>query len=293
MIIIATEKQQLLASSLLRNFSKAKIKTDFFTIHHFRDYLDSSRRNYIEEMLDKKIESNTDLLPYGFLNFLLLQQTKFYPSLKFNIANTRGIITSILPVIILIVLALTIIFKRTSALINMGIIGFISISFSAMIFVLFQLYSGALFWKLGLLVGIFMVGLSLGALLINSILIRKGTHHLEMSILYLGWAILTLSLILAITKLGISAYADLLFYFLSLIAGALTGAAYPLVTDTLLKNKFDPKNITVFTYSSDLTGAFLGTLTCSILLIPFLGIYQSLIILLGIAVVFSLKSLLA
>jgi len=78
MIIIASNEKKIEDYSLLKNFAKAKPKTAFFTIFHFKDFLSRSMRDYTQSMLDRKIAANTDLNPSGFLNYLILEQIKSY-----------------------------------------------------------------------------------------------------------------------------------------------------------------------------------------------------------------------
>jgi len=171
---------------------------------------------------------------------------------------------------------------------NIGATGFTSISLSSIIFVLFQIYCGALFWKLGLLIALFMAGLSSGTFLINAIKV----HHARLLCeIYLCWMIAIFILFSNLKVIGSSGYAEFIFYLYAFLCGLLTGSSYPLFAQGLLGNKFEKQKITVAIYSADLIGAFLGTLACGILLIPFLGISYSLLTLLALNAIFCLKNL--
>ncbi len=288
MIIIASGEQKINAGDLLNNFAKVNPRTKFFTIYHFKDYLDPAMRSYTESMLDRNIPANTDLNPSGFLNYLILEQIKFYPNLKIDFKKTRSGIAASLLLLAALIIIFSCLSKKYSCLLNTGMVGFTSISFSSIIFVLFQLYCGALFWKLGLLIALFMAGLGIGTFLLNTI---KTYRASLLSGLYLFWIISIFILFWNLKIIGRAGYAELVFYLYALIGGLLTGSSYPLLAHNLLKNKFDDKNLAMAIYSADLIGAFLGTVASGILLIPFLGIPQSLLALIFLNAIFTLKNL--
>jgi len=288
MIIIASNEQKITDSYLLENFIKAKPKTYFFTIYHFKDYLSPSMRNYIQNMLDKKITANTDLAPSGFLNYLILEQAKFWPNIRIDFEKMRQTIIIFFLLCCGIMIMVSFLSKRASCFLNITVVGFSSISLISIIFVLFQLYCGGLFWKLGMLIALLMGGLSIGTFFIN----RISTYRANLlSEIYLLWMFTIFILFSNLKTIGRLNYADFIFYFFALICGLLTGATYPLLAHNLLKNKFDAKNITTTIYSIDLVGAFLGTLICGIFLIPFLGIPYSLLSLIFLNAIFALKNL--
>ncbi|MDD5464928.1 MAG: hypothetical protein PHP73_01075 [Candidatus Omnitrophica bacterium] len=288
MIIIASGGQKINAGDLLDNFAKANPRTIFFTIYHFKDYLDPAMRGYTESMLDRNIPANTDLNPSGFLNYLILEQIKFYPNLKIDFKKMRSGITASLLFLAALIMIFGYLFKKISCFLNTGMVGFTSISFSSIIFVLFQLYCGALFWKLGLLIALFMAALGIGTFLLNTI---KTYRAGMLSGLYLFWMISVFILFWNLKIIAKVGYAELIFYLYSLICGFLTGSSYPLLAQSLLKNKFDDKNLAMTIYSADLIGAFLGTIVSGILLIPFLGIPHSLLALIFFNAIFALKNL--
>jgi len=288
MIIIASNRGKIDGQYLLDNFAKTNPKTEFFTLYHFKDYLDPSLREYTENMLDKKIPANTNLNPSGFLYYLILEQAKFYPNLNLDLKKTRlAIIVSLLLISLLIILANRL-SKKISCLLNIAAIGFTSISLSSIIFVLFQLACAALFWKLGLLIALFMAGVSIGILLMNTI--KANRANLLFS-LYFCWMAAIFILFSNLRAIGRSDYAELILYSLALLCGFFTGSAYPLLARNLLENKFKNQDIAITIYSTDLIGAFLGTLFCGILLIPFLGISDSLLTLIFLNAIFALKNL--
>lgn len=288
MIIIASKGEKIQEPDLLKNFSTVNPKTEFFTIYHFKDSLNSSILNYIKKSLDRKTGANTDLNPTGLLNYLILEQNKFYPDLKIDFIKIRKFIIIMLLFLTVFITIISLLSKKLGSILNAGVIGFTSISMNSVIFILFQAYCGGLFWKLGLLIALFMAGLSIGALLMNRL---SAYHSRLLPVIYLGWTIAILSLYSNLKLTGGSNYADIIFYTYTLICGLLTGSSYPILAESFKENRFIDKNIATSIYSADLAGAFLGTLFCGIVLIPFLGINGSLISLIILNIAFSLKNL--
>ena len=287
MVIIASNRGKIDEQYLLNNFSALKPKTGFFTIYHFRDYLDPGIRRYTQNMLDPKIAPNTDLNPAGFLNYLILEQVKFYPSLKIDLKKTQLAIT----IFLLFCGFLIIICRRNQrvfSLLNIGALGFSSISLSSIIFILFQIFCAALFWKLGLLIALFMGGVAAGVFLISSLKTTGGDFLWGV---YLSWMTAGFILLVSLQTIGSSDYAELILYSYALLCGLLTGSAYPFLVRDLIKNKINNQTIPVIIYSADLIGAFLGTLAMGILLVPFLGIPCSLLVLVSLNAIFTLKNL--
>jgi spermidine synthase len=288
MVVIASNRGKINDRYLLNNFAKTNPKTDFFTIYHFKDYLAPAMRSYAQNLLDKKTTPNTDLDPSGFLNYLILEQTKFYPGLNLNLKTMQLAIGGLLLLSGFLIIMLSCFSEKISCLLNIGAVGFTSISLSSIIFILFQLSCAALFWKLGLLIALFMAGLSSGVFFMEKIKIDQINL---LRGLYLCWIIAISILFFNLKTIGRSDYAEFIFYFYALLCGFLTGSAYPLLSQSLLRNKFKSQNITITIYSADLIGAFLGTLACGILLIPFLGITYSLLALISLNAIFALKNL--
>jgi len=288
MVIIASNNQIITDDFLLENFSKAKPETSFFTIHHLRDFLSPGIRNYIQNMLDNKISPNSDLSPSGFLNYLALEQARFWPNLAVDLKKIRQAVTIFLIFSAVILLIVSYFSKKSLGLLNIACFGFNSISLISVIFVLFQIYCGALFWKLGFLIALFMAGLSSGVFLINRI--KPSRFHL-LTVVYLFWVVFILILFFILQFIARLNYAGLIFFLLSFACGLLTGAGYPCFADNLIRLKFNPKKIAPAIYSMDLAGAFLGTIVTGIFLIPFLGVRDSLLALIFINTILAFRNL--
>lgn len=273
LMIVLASGQNITAQSILDNFSKRNIKTEYLTVFHLKDYLAKNRRDYVRENIDPAVGINRDFYPRGFLYYLLLQQAKFYPQFSIDIEQIKfyTILTFIFFGLFLVLASLR--GKRVNCLISTFVVGFSSIAATAFIFVIFQSACGALFQMLGVLTGSFMLGLCAGSFLINAVLEKfrmKGSYlnfYFGLWVLYVLFLVLTRSFYLQ------SPWAMLILYFYSFFAGLLTGSAYPLISNQLAEDYQIRGNVPVFLYAADLTGAFLGTLSVSVFFIPFLGVW--------------------
>ena len=291
MIIIASLNKNISPDDLIRNFESLKLPTDYFTIYHLRDSLDSGRIGYLEEALDRRVDINSDFNPLGFLYYSLIEQAKFYPRISINISMVRSLV--------LLASGLGFSSRKPLLLPNAAVVGFSSIGLSAVIFVLFQLYSGALFQKLGILVGIFMAGLSTGTFLVNSLIDKIFKIRRPLPFLYLLWFLFLVGLWAGIKSLDGHCQADFIFYLGSFSSGILTGSLYPMLSKLIFTrlgnsltgfaNKINPKDLAPSIYMADLAGAAIGTFTFSILFIPFLGVGLSLLMIMFLVFTWGLK----
>ncbi|MBN3040978.1 MAG: hypothetical protein JW867_07605 [Candidatus Omnitrophica bacterium] len=291
LIIVASDHKLPDRKTLLKTFIRRRIAAVYFTRYHLQDLLDTERSQYLEGMLDKKVRLNQDLHPNGFLYYLLLEQAKFYPNINLDVEGLRLRMLAVFALLSFILALASCIARKGFFLINVGLIGFASIGVTSILFVLFQLYSGALFWKMGILIGLFMIGLSMGAFLLNTFISRLIHEHRALIFFYCGWAIFVFVVFIAIEGSLDYAFSEGLFYFCSLLCGLFTGAQYPLMSKSILDRKLCLNNIASSIYTADLIGAFLGTIGFSLFFIPFLGVFISFCLLVGVLCLFMLKSI--
>jgi len=295
MMLLARKYRPITALSLLDNFKNNNKPTSFFTFYHLKDRLDPARRSFLHDRFhhrayDKLPMLNRDFKPFGFLDYLLLEQKKFYPKLSVNIRVLQKTIPAGFILVVLLMSLLNIFFKKANVLLHAGCLGFLSIAASATIYISFQIISGALFWKLGLLVGIFMAGLSLSSYLQSIRMTKEKPSQRQLSFLYLLW-LAVFGLLLLITKTQhLAPNIEWTLLGISCLAGALTGLGYPLLIQMRLGEKATPENIPISIYAADLIGAFLGTLCFSVLFIPFLGVTTSIVLVGALIIIFGLKN---
>jgi spermidine synthase len=160
--------------------------------------------------------------------------------------------------------------------------GFTGMTADLIIVFAFQTLYGYVYHWIGLIITAFMVGLSLGGLLMTRRLavIQEGQSvllRLELAIV-LFWALMPLAL-----STGFSHITHPLIFSsiqwgllaLNALAGFLVGAQFPLANKMWLKGREGRRGTTGALYASDLVGAFVGSMVVSVVLIPVLGIVET------------------
>ncbi len=275
-MLILASGQKISADTIFDNFTKRGIKTDYLTVYHLKDYLSKNRRGYINEKIDSSVKINKDYHPVGFLYYLLLQQAKFYPQFFLSMEKVKFYTLLIFIFFSLFLAGFSLTKKKINYLISTFLVGFSSIAMTAFIFIVFQASCGALFEMLGILTGLFMLGLSGGSFLVNAILKKVKTKRLDISFYFLLWILCFFSFWAGRNFYFQLSQAMFILYAYSLFSGLLTGAVYPLVSARITKDYRLQESIPVSLYAADLSGAFLGTLAVSLFFIPFLGVWSSL-----------------
>jgi spermidine synthase len=160
--------------------------------------------------------------------------------------------------------------------------GFAGMTADLLIIFAFQTLYGYVYQWIGLLIAAFMVGLSLGSLLMTRKLadIRRARAtllKLELA-LVLYWALLPVALGALYARINaplmfLSIHGILLL--LGALAGFLVGAQFPLANRLWLKDRGDRRGTAGLLYACDLVGAFLGSIVVSVFLVPVLGILET------------------
>jgi len=160
--------------------------------------------------------------------------------------------------------------------------GFSEVSFQVVTLLAFQVIYGYVYYKLGLILTSFMIGLALGACLINRILPKLKNEYS----LFLGTQIaitvypLLLPLVFYVfanSKIdGISWLGEnIIFPVLPIIAGFVGGFQFPLGNSVYLRQERIIGKAVGVTYGIDLFGACIGALLISAFVLPILGITQT------------------
>lgn len=291
MIILASEMASFSEAGLLSRFESRKPPTEYFTFYHLADLLDAGRRGYVNAMIERSVPVNTDDRPLGFFYYTLLQEAKFYPRLWLAPENLQRYSWFFFLAFMGFWVFLMAGRPAFRVSFQAALCGFASISLTSIIIMLFQIFSGALFWKVGIIIGVCMLGLAISAFLSDAIINRIGFRPYLVSVLYLIWFFLFAGLSLALRAKNELFYFDFTLYVCSLLCGLCTGAMYPLLSRFFMLNRYQPKVIAGQVYSADLLGAFLGTLFCSFVLLPVWGIGASLNFLMAVMLLCALVSL--
>ncbi len=276
MLVISSRSGPIETGELKKAFASSGIEPEFFSLAHLNIMLCGGRRVYMDKMLDKNVPLNRDFSPRAFLYYLLLEQAMFYPDLHIDVAATGRAVCYGIAAVVLIFLAAILFGRKMPVLGDTAFTGFCSFGMVSLLMVLFQVFSGALFWKMGLLIGVFMAGLTAGTFMMNHLLARLPFSRQMLLWFFSAWCVYAAGFYFLIRLMPFLPFREMFFYGGAMICGMLTGAVYPLASWCLITAGKDSLRIAPALYSADLAGAFFGNICFVLLLIPFLGLNAAL-----------------
>ncbi|UCG13364.1 MAG: fused MFS/spermidine synthase [Deltaproteobacteria bacterium] len=175
---------------------------------------------------------------------------------------------------------------RMRLLYAVAIFGLTGIALEILIVLSFQVFFGYVYYKIGLLLALFMVGLAMGSMTLSYYPKRRAIQINTFIAIQFIVACFCLGLTVLIVYLQsqtvLSDHPFLhpeVFSFLSLAAGFLGGTHFPLANRILLRDQAKVGSTAGLIYGVDLLGSFVGCLLVGLILIPLTGIVQTLILL--------------
>ncbi len=249
------------------------------------------------------INSENNPLSY-FLNLLILgRYSNHYLVGIFKEAFLSGWVIFFAPIVFLLLLRLhylvfiqsnqiTIsVFNAKTFQFFSGACGFI---YYIILLFMFQSKFGTLFLFIGFVNALFMIGLLGGSFAGRKLILYYKTIKLIFC-LFIIQIILYLVTIPLLTNIASKTTMPLLFFLLFLGAGLFTGASYPLAGKILEDKKNSLLTLGASLESLDHWGAALGAITAGIIIIPLLGIFKTLLLLIlvsaAILLLFTLETI--
>jgi spermidine synthase len=249
-------------------------------------------------MIDQATEAgiNRDLNLKAYAYNLLMLSSHYYQAIGriFTWFSKRTIwVSSLLLLVLVTLLSVKQRFASHSphpptirVLYGVALFGLSGISLEILIILAFQVFFGYLYYKIGLLLALFMVGLA-GGSFIFSYYPKSGPSKLKTLIIFqsiLACFCLALPLVfINFHNLPPSRYQNFFynqaFCLLSLLAGFIGGTHFPLANRILLRGQNRVGPVAGLIYSVDLFGSFLGGLLVGLVMIPSAGILQTPLIL--------------
>lgn len=237
----------------------------------------------------QNVKINKDLQPVSYYYDMMLWSAQFSTTSKiqakykeiFKSASRLNLIWFLLPVIAVCAIMLIIGYKKSEmrknyVLLAIMLTGFAEISFEVIVSLGFQIIYGYMYYKIGLILTAFMIGLIAGSITMTRI-IDKIKDDLKIFI-YTQIAVCvypTILLAMFYVFRGEKAYflgANVVFPFLPIIAGFIGGFQFPLATKIYLKYKSKVGHVAGITYGADLAGSCFGAFVVSAFLVPIIGI---------------------
>jgi spermidine synthase len=294
--------------------NRIHVETKYVRDYYLKDKLSEGRLKYIYDiLLSGPAQSiiNTDFHPVCYYYNITFWSTYFNDVFKriFHAASKIKLWHFyFLPVIAFVIRKVK---KENAALLAIMTSGFSEISFQVVTMLSFQVLYGYVYYKLGIIITSFMMGLALGSYCINKILentnpVRKpelsnGIKSDNKLFIYTQVAITIYPLILPVIFYllkGNEKYSyfgeNIILPYLPIIAGFIGGFQFPLGNKIYMQNRENISGTAGITYGIDLFGACFGILLISAFILPILGIIQTCIItaivnLMSLIIVFKAK----
>lgn len=277
-LFLASDKQGALTYDyklLEERTGKRALDTQYVREYYLFSKLSPQKISYMKDILEKTkdVRLNYDFRPTSYYYGLIFWTTLFRESLFSKVLQcvNEHIIWQSIGIFILFLALLSTIYKRSfkrTVLVAVMTGGFSSMTFQILVLLTFQALHGYLFYKLGLILTVFMAGLAIGAFFAVKIVQKLGKERSMLIAVQGDFTLFSFILPMLFQNIGSSA----LFPIISLIAGFIGGAQFPLANSILAGKKNETGRVGGVTYGIDLIGSFLGAILAGVFLIPILGI---------------------
>jgi len=289
--------ERVTSEEMIKRLEERKIKTSLFTNAYIEYRLHERRLKwFFQSMKRKGTHINSDFHPLGVFFNLSYWNALFSPYLVGIFKWIEGLsLKLIIVVIAVLTLFLGVIFiKRPKTFKHSLPYAIFTSGFGGMIFDLaiiftFQTLYGYLYYQLGLLVTIFMVGVAFSSFYITQRLdkIKKDTFlFLITELCFICFAILLPFVFLIpsqyIEKQAVYVFLYIIFLTMSFLSGVLIGFQFPLATKihlSISSREGSLGHTAGLLYGADLLGGYFGGLIGGVLLLPILGLKESCFIL--------------
>ena len=284
--------------TLVTRLRQRKLELLYVQDHYILWDLSPLRQESFMAMIEQADENqeNSDLNPRAYSYNLLLWGSHYSPMIAktFSALSKRIIWIGMLLFCFVVAVASfakgfrsgTFQIPKTRILYSVTVFGLTGISLEILIVFAFQVFFGYVYYQIGILLALFMVGLALGSFTFSYYPKNRPLHIRTLVIFQFGLACFCLGLAFMFVHfpdwLSFGGHEFLhreAFSVVSLVAGFLGGAHFPLANRILLKEQSQVGPTAGLVYGVDLLGSFLGCILVGLVFIPAMGIYQTLFIL--------------
>jgi spermidine synthase len=284
---LASKKEGILTDDyrvLMKRLKEREISAQYVREYYLFSKLSRERINYRLTRLreEKSARINRDFQPICYYYDMVLWATYFKTGMQkiFRGFSERKIWGGLCLIYFLIILPVFFFRRKAkpacrqagmrakSCLVAIATTGFAEITFQVVVIISFQILYGYIYYKLGIILTSFMIGLALGGWWATRILGRLKDDFGVFIKTQITICIYPLILPLILwTHPPVS-----LFSFLPVIAGFIGGFQFPLANKIYLGSEEEIGRVAGLTYGIDLVGSCLGALLASAFLLPILGI---------------------
>lgn len=292
---LATDKKGILTydyKELSRRLRERGVPAKFVREYYLFAKLSEERVAYLEGRIEaeKKAKLNTDFRPISYYYDMVLWSTYFARPWRkaFSAVNEKSL-WAFFSLVYLSILGWG--FwrrkrggaKSRAVLLAVSTTGLTELSFQVVILLAFQIIYGYLYYKLGIILSFFMIGLVLGSWSITKRLEKVkddfGLFIKTQAVISVYPLILPLAFYALNAATGsrfISwAGSNIVFPLLPVVSGFIGGFQFPLANKIILKDANIIGRTAGLSYGMDLLGACTGALLVSAFLVPLLGITQT------------------
>jgi spermidine synthase len=296
--VASTTPQTVTADSgvLAERYLKHTIESDYFTPYHFTTLLPEDRLAFIKASLENKtpVRINTDAHPITYFYNLVLWvmvagERGEVTFLQRITGSVKGLLVAIVIFFFLRVLYVLFTQERISyhlkfnGLLAIATTGFAGMALEIVLLFAFQNIYGYVYHKVGLIIALFMLGLSVGGYLMNLLIAGRERNWISTLIICeviiciyaccLPYAIAQFS---SLERATIPVSINLEYVFMTMVVGAgfLTGLEFPLVGRIFI-NRDEIGKVAGWIDAFDHLGACFGALLTGTVLVPLLGFYHS------------------
>jgi len=277
---------ELDAAVLTRRLKELHIDTKFVRDYYLFSKLSEGRLAYINERLTDRLTCiNRDFSPVSYYYDTILWTTYFKNTLRsfFKKIHRKTIYASAaglyMAILLCGILGRGFARRRRSVLVAVATTGFSEISFEVIGLIAFQVLYGYLYYKLGIIVTSFMVGLSAGGFLMAKRM--NAIRDPYKTFIKIQAAICLYPLLLPLIFFILrtiehwtlrSLASNAVFTLLPAVAGVMGGLQFPLANKIYLKRVENLGSTAGINYGVDMIGSCAGALLVSALVIPIVGI---------------------
>ena len=269
-------------------------------LQYVREYyllfnLSPERIGYLRSILERGEGAgiNKDLRPICYFYDIVLWSAQYTPILKRWFLWMLGLRVEWL---FFLIAAITLLFlwrgrKSTSAplLWAVAVTGFSEIAIEIILILCFQIIYGYLYYKIGMIITAYMIGLALGGWMITAVMGRITRPVRSLFMVQVGVVLYALGCLLLILGLHQGGFApwlsrlmEVIFPFLTLVAGFLGGVHFPLANKVYLGEGEEIGRIGGLMNGVDLIGSAAGALVISVILLPVMGIAQGIFLIIAL-----------
>lgn len=284
---------------LMERLKERGIQAKYMREYYLSNELSTERIDFFEKRLAQvqgRPEINKDFHPIAYYYDMALWGSQFSRSFGriLEAINPRRIYLG--TIALYLFLTLPIFFKAIRRKIpSLGVLacvattGFAEITFQIITLLSYQALYGYVYYKLGIILTSYMIGLILGGWLITGKLNKGAGHNLfiktQIAICIYPLVLPVLFWVFSGLKSPFSFWlgSNIIFPFLPIIAGFIGGFQFPLANSIYLKSiKANAGHSAGLTYGIDLFGSCLGAALTLIILVPVIGIPQACILVAGL-----------